>query len=173
MDVLVYSTPTCPYCHHVKRFLSERGVKFTERDVSVDRDAATEMIQKTGQQGVPVTVINGQVVVGFDRARLEQLLASEGNGGRPSLGLQVADASKFAQKRGAIPVFGALVGGVRPGSAGEKIGLRQGDIITEVNLRPIHNADELEEAVYGLSPGNRLLVVFQRGQKELRAETAL
>jgi glutaredoxin 3 len=84
MEIIVYTTPTCPYCHQVKHFLSERGVKFTERDVSVDRAAATEMIQKTGQRGVPVITIDGQVVVGFDRARLEQLLGDGKNGERPS-----------------------------------------------------------------------------------------
>jgi glutaredoxin-like YruB-family protein len=112
MNVVVYTTPTCPYCNQVKQFLAQRGVTFTERDVSVDRAAAMEMIQKTGQQGVPVTIINDQAVVGFDRPRLEQLLAGQGNGRRASLGVQAADASKFAQKHGAIPVFGALVGGV-------------------------------------------------------------
>jgi len=96
MEVIVYTTPTCPYCHQVKGFLSQRGIKFTERDVSVDRAAATEMIQKTGQRAVPVTIIDGQVIIGFDRARLEDLLTSRGSGSRPSLGLQVADAGKFA-----------------------------------------------------------------------------
>ncbi len=170
MDIIVYTTPTCPYCHHVKQFLSQHGLKFTERDVSVDRAAAMELVQQTGQQGVPVTVIDGQIVVGFDRARLEHLLSSKANGRRPSLGLQIADASRFAQKRGVVPVFGALVGGGRAGSPGQKAGLRQGDIITEINLRPVHNADDLERAVAGLSTGNRVVFIFQRGQEELKSE---
>jgi S1-C subfamily serine protease len=132
-----------------------------------------EMIQKTGQQGVPVTIINDQAVVGFDRPRLEQLLAGQGNGRRASLGVQAADASKFAQKHGAIPVFGALVGGVNPGSPGESAGLKQGDIITEINLRPVHNVDALEHALSALSPGSRVAIVFLRGQNEFRAEIVL
>ena len=91
------------------------------------------MIQKTGQMGVPVTTVDDEVVIGFDRARLEQLLAGqgEGSGGREHpregvLGLQVADASKIAQKVGAVPIFGALVGGVKPGSAGGEGGAAAG-----------------------------------------------
>lgn len=173
MEVIVYTTPTCPYCHQVKGFLSQRGIKFTERDVSTDRAAATEMIQKTGQRAVPVTIIDGQVIIGFDRARLEDLLASRGSGSRPSLGLQVADASKFIQERGTSPVFGALVGGVKPGSIGERLGLRRGDIIIEINLRPVRNVAELGQALCGLSLGDWVVVAFQRGQGEFKAEAVL
>ena len=157
----------------MKEFLSQRGVKFTEHDVSLDRNAAAEMVQKTGQRGVPVITVNGQVVVGFDRARLEHLLANKGDGRRPSFGLQVADASKIAQKYGVVPVFGALVGAVKPGSAGARAGLMQGDIITEVNLHPVRNADDLEHALSGLSPGNRVMITFLRGQNESRSEIVL
>ena len=138
--------------------------------MSVDRAAAQEMIEKTGQRGVPVITVDGEVVIGFDRARLEQLLAGQTASPHPSFGLQVADASKIAQKFGAVPVFGALVGGVRAGSSGEKAGLQKGDVITEVNLHRISNADDLEKALASLSPGSRVAVVFLRGQKELRSE---
>lgn len=131
------------------------------------------MIQKTGQRGVPVVTFGDQVVVGFDRARLEHLLAGKGPSQHPSLGIQVADASRIAQKVGAIPVFGALVGGVRSGSAGEKAGLVRGDIITEVNLRRINNADDLEKAIFALSPGSRVNLAYMRGDKELRVEMTL
>jgi glutaredoxin-like YruB-family protein len=69
MNVVVYTTPTCPYCHQAKGFLSQRGVKFTEYDVSMDRAAADEVIRKSGRMEVPVITIDDQVVVGFDRAR--------------------------------------------------------------------------------------------------------
>ena len=137
--------------------------------MSRDRAAADEMVRLTGQLGVPVIVIDGQAVIGFDRARLEQMLASKG-GQRPHLGLKVADANKMAQKVGEVPVFGALVGGVNQGSLGEHAGLRDGDIITELNLRPIHSADDLEHAMAELKPGSRATIVFLRGQEILRAE---
>ena len=170
MNVVVYTTPTCSYCHQVKEFLSQRGVKFTEYDVSQDRAAADEMIRKSGQMGVPVITVGDQVVVGFDRARLEHLLADSGSSQRPHFGLQIADASKVAQRFGLVPVFGALVGKVAPSSLGEKAGLRQGDIITEVNLRPIHNADDLENALSALTVGSRVAIVFLREQGTLRSE---
>jgi len=173
MNVVVYSSPTCGYCRQLRQFLVQRGVEFTEWDVSVDASAAAEMIQKTGQRGVPVTIIDDQVIVGFDRARLEHLLAAKGGTRPPSFGVKVADASKFAQKHGAIPIFGALVGGVKPGSLGERAGLKQGDVITEANLRRIHNVDDLERALSNLSPGSRLTVVFQRGTDEYRTEAVL
>ncbi len=127
------------------------------------------MVRLTGQLGVPVTVIDGQTVIGFNRPHLEQLLAS-GGGQRPHLGLKVADASKVAQRTGSVPVFGALVGGANPGSLGERAGLRNGDIITELNLRPIRGADDLERAMAELTPGSRATIVFLRGQETLRAE---
>jgi glutaredoxin-like YruB-family protein len=72
--VLVYSTKTCPYCVLAKRYLSERGVKYTDYDVGADQSKAIEMLTKTGQMGVPVLDINGQIIVGFDRMAIDQAL---------------------------------------------------------------------------------------------------
>ena len=130
------------------------------------------MVRLTGQLGVPVTVIDGQVVVGFNRPLLEQLLAS-GGGQRPHLGLKVADASKVAPRTGGVPVLGALVGAVASASPGERAGLRNGDIITELNLRPIRGVDDLERAMGELTPGGRATIVYLRGQETLRAEIAV
>ncbi len=72
--VLVYSTLTCPYCKMAKEFLKENNIEFEDIDVSSNQTAAQEMISKSGQMGVPVLDINGQIVVGFDKARIKQLL---------------------------------------------------------------------------------------------------
>jgi len=173
MDVKVYTTPTCGFCHQAKNYLDSRGIRFTEIDVSRDQAAAREMVQQTGQMGVPVIVVDGQAVVGFDRPRLEQLLARKGNGRRPSFGLSIADASSIAQKAGSPPVFGAYVGRVSPASSADRGGIRPGDIITEVNLRPIHNAGDLEGVLSSMSPGNRVAMVLLRGADTLRMEIAL
>jgi glutaredoxin-like YruB-family protein len=173
VNVKVYTTPTCGYCHQAKNFLNSRGIKFTEIDVSRDQAAAREMVQQTGQMGVPVIVVDGQAVVGFDRARLERLLAGTGNGRRLSFGLSIADASSIAQKAGSTPVFGAYIGRVAPSSPGEKAGLRTGDIVTEVNLRPIHNAGDLESVLSSLVAGNRVAIAFLRSNSTLRAEIVL
>ncbi len=66
-SVKVYSTPTCPDCKMAKSYLDENKVKYTYFDVSTDRAAADEMIQKSGQMGVPVLDIGGTIVIGFDK----------------------------------------------------------------------------------------------------------
>jgi len=76
MSVIVYSTPTCPYCQAAKRYLAARGIPFEDIDVSRNRAAALEMIRKSGQQGVPVLDINGEIIVGFDRPRIDAALAA-------------------------------------------------------------------------------------------------
>jgi len=73
-QVTVYSTPSCPWCARAKSYLKELGVPFEEKDVSVDIKAAREMMEVSGQMGVPVLVIDGNVVVGFDKKKIDQLL---------------------------------------------------------------------------------------------------
>lgn len=72
--VIVFSTPNCPYCNMAKRYLRERGIRFRDVDVSRDPAAARDMVRRSGQQGVPVIDINGKIVIGFDRAKINQLL---------------------------------------------------------------------------------------------------
>jgi glutaredoxin 3 len=72
--VKVYTTPTCVYCVTVKNFLKEKNIDFQEVDVSQDKEAADQMIEKTGQMGVPVIEIDQEVVVGFDRDKIIKLL---------------------------------------------------------------------------------------------------
>jgi len=74
MKIKVYSTPACPYCYALKDFLREHKIEFEDIDVSADPKAAEEMIRKSGQMGVPVTEIDGEIVVGFDKEKLEKLL---------------------------------------------------------------------------------------------------
>ena len=75
--VKVYSTSTCPWCHKTKEFLKEKNVKFDDIDVGADQKAANEMVEKSGQMGVPVTDIDGKIIVGFDKEALEKALAWE------------------------------------------------------------------------------------------------
>jgi len=73
-QVTVYSTPTCSWCNTLKTYLKTRGVSFREVNVAADQGAAEAMVKKSGQQGVPQTEIDGQIIVGFDRERIDQLL---------------------------------------------------------------------------------------------------
>jgi len=72
--VKVYTTPICPYCIALKEFLKENNIEFEEIDVSQDEMAAKEMIEKTGQMGVPVLEIDGEFVIGFDKEKIKKLL---------------------------------------------------------------------------------------------------
>lgn len=70
MKVTVYSTKTCPFCYMEKRFLKKNRIEFEEINVSKDKDAAREMIQKSGNTGVPQTDIDGKIIVGFNKEAL-------------------------------------------------------------------------------------------------------
>lgn len=72
--VVVYSTPTCPYCIRAKQFLKENKIDFEDIDVSNDSAKADEMVKKSGQMGVPVLDIDGEVVIGFDKEKIKSAL---------------------------------------------------------------------------------------------------
>ncbi len=75
--VMIYSTPTCHFCKMAKDFFTEKNVPYTDYDVARDAAKRQEMIQLTGQLGVPVIVINNEIMVGFDRSRIAQKLGIE------------------------------------------------------------------------------------------------
>ena len=72
--VKIYSTPTCIYCQTLKNFLKDKGFEFEDIDVSRNEIALKEMVDKSGQMGVPVIDIDGQIVVGFDKEKISKLL---------------------------------------------------------------------------------------------------
>ncbi|MEK7185126.1 MAG: Uxx-star family glutaredoxin-like (seleno)protein [Patescibacteria group bacterium] len=72
--VTIYSTPTCTYCRHAKEFFKEKGIQFEEHDVSADAARRTEMIDLSGQMGVPVITIDNDLVIGFNKPVLSKLL---------------------------------------------------------------------------------------------------
>jgi glutaredoxin-like YruB-family protein len=73
-EVKVYSTPTCPYCKMAKKFLEDHGIVYQHFNVAEDKAAREEMISKSGQMGVPVINIDGEIIVGFDQAQLKKKL---------------------------------------------------------------------------------------------------
>lgn len=75
MAVRMYTTPNCSYCHQLRRYLRERKVKFVEYDISRDERKAAEVANRSRQHGVPVLEYNGTIVVGFDRERIDRLIA--------------------------------------------------------------------------------------------------
>ena len=75
-NIKIYSTPTCPWCKKVKSFLTEKGQKFEDVDVSANQEARKEMIEKSGQMGVPVLDIGGTIIVGFDQQAIEKAIST-------------------------------------------------------------------------------------------------
>jgi len=146
----------------VKEFLSQKGIAYEERDISINNAYAREMVQKTGQMGVPVTFIGDTAVIGFDRSRLEQLVPLMQ---RPLFGAAIADAGPIMQKRGSGPTSGAYIGRIKPGSIAERMGLMPGDIITDVNARRIIVTGDFERAYSGLNSGASISISFLRGNE--------
>jgi len=75
--IKIYSTPTCTYCKMLKEFLKEHKIQFEDINVAENAQAANEMIEKTGQMGVPVTDIDGEIIIGFDKERIKTILKIE------------------------------------------------------------------------------------------------
>lgn len=72
--ITIYSTPTCHYCHMAKEYFKEHNIEYTEHDVSVDMEARTQMVEKSGQMGVPVIFVDDAMIIGFDQGKIEELL---------------------------------------------------------------------------------------------------
>ncbi|MEF8798534.1 MAG: Uxx-star family glutaredoxin-like (seleno)protein [Candidatus Bipolaricaulota bacterium] len=73
-NITIYSTPTCPYCDAAKDYFDENDISYTDYDVSENREKAKEMIEKSGQRGTPVIDIDGNVVVGFNKEKIESFV---------------------------------------------------------------------------------------------------
>ncbi|HIH20766.1 TPA: NrdH-redoxin [Candidatus Micrarchaeota archaeon] len=73
-QVKIFTTPTCVYCRLAKDFFKQNNVEWQEVDVAKDRNAAMEMIDKSGQMGVPVIEVDGKIIIGFDKPALKQAL---------------------------------------------------------------------------------------------------
>lgn len=138
-------------------------MRFVEKNVAADRRAAMEMVQKSGQQGVPVITVDNEVVVGFNQPRLRQLLQQAR---RPRLGAAIADAASQAQKHPGIPTSGAYVGRVRGGSPAGRAGLRAGDVIVALGGQPIILAGDVHKLLSQLPPGRDVSLTYWRDGRE-------
>ena len=121
--------------------------------MAADPTAAQEVVRRSGQMGVPVIIAGDEVIVGFDRPRLERIAARVA---RPRLGLRVRDGAG-----------GVEIGAVHPGSLAEQVGLRPGDVIEALDERPIRSADDLERLGEQLQSGPVPSVRVRRGGERL------
>jgi glutaredoxin 3 len=74
-NVTIYSATWCAFCHAAKNYLDSKGVKYTDKDIEQDPANAKAVVDKSGQMGIPVLDINGQIIVGFDRPKIDAALA--------------------------------------------------------------------------------------------------
>ncbi len=74
--VTVYSAPWCAFCHAVKQYLDSKKVAYEEIDVDANQEAARELVEKSGQAGIPVVFIGDEMIVGFDRPRIDSALTA-------------------------------------------------------------------------------------------------
>lgn len=166
--VTVYMTRTCPWCDRVKEYLTKNGVKYEEKDVAKDYDAAMEMIKRSGQQGVPVVTTERDVIVGFDQARLARIVDEFGRPKRAPLGLLAADVEQYFSKHPEIGarypegIKGVFVGDVRPNSVAERAGLKNGDVITSVAGKRVRGMSGLDQLINTLNAGDKITVRFVR-----------
>lgn len=141
---------------------------FVEKNVAADRKAAMEMVRVSGQQGVPVITVDGQVVIGFNQPRLRQLLQRKPQAGRvgPMLGASIADAASQAKKHPGIPASGAYVGRVRKGSPAERAGLRPGDVITALGGQPVGCASDVHALLPQMPTRHDVSLTYVRSGQE-------
>lgn len=165
MSVSVYTTPTCGFCRQVKDYLHQRGVPITEYDVSRDPQRAAEMVQLSGQRGVPVVLIDGQVVIGFNRPLIDQLLARQASQ-LLKLGVAIADARQFGAKKGLQLPDGAYVGRVNPGSAAALAGAKPGDVIVQLAGQTVRTDRDVDRIMSNVRRRQSVdLILWRNGQR--------
>lgn len=174
--VTLYRTSTCPWCDRASEFLKSRNVPFKEVDVSRDRAAAIEMVRRSGQQGVPVTVAGDEVILGFDQARLSRLADRLAAPKRKPLGILAADAADYLSRHPDIAANvpagtqGVYIGKIRPDTAAEVAGLQVGDIITGFAGKKVRTMAQLDQMVEALKAGESTTVRFLRNGEEQTAK---
>ena len=157
----------------MKEFLSQKGIPFTEIDVSRDAAAAQDLARRTGRLAVPVTDIDGNLVVGFDRQQLEHYLSQAKSSAAPPFGASVANAESYTAAHGLPVMSGAYIGAVKPGLPAAAAGLKAGDIVTRVDATPVSSAADLDRTLSGLEKGARIRITFIRDGQPRQAEGLL
>jgi S1-C subfamily serine protease len=147
-------------------------VPYVEKDVARDYNAAMEMVKLSRQQGVPVTVAEGEVILGFDRAAFMRLAQKYGGEKRPPLGILAADADEYLtrhpEKASGLPegVKGVYVGKVRPDTVAARAGIEPGDVISGVAGKRTPTMSKLDGLIDTLKAGDSVSVHFWRGKEE-------
>jgi glutaredoxin-like YruB-family protein len=171
--VIVYSTATCPWCDRTKEYLQSRNVPFVEKRVDSDMDAAREMVEISGQQGVPVVSTDREVIVGFDQLRLARIADRFSGPKRPAFGVLGANAEDFfarhPEKRPGddLDIKGVYVGQVKPRSVAERAGVQVGDVIQAMANKRVRNMYAMDQLMESVKSGDMVSVRVLRGNEDV------
>ncbi|MBN1937110.1 MAG: PDZ domain-containing protein [Anaerolineae bacterium] len=161
-QITLYVSYTSAICLQAIDFFKRRDIEFTVYDVSENSSAMEEMAYLSNQRHVPVIVIGDEVMVGFDMARLRQILPLQERT-KVSLGVSIANV-----KQTDLYPEGAFVGSVKPGSLADRAGVKKGDIITEMIQRPVKAASDVHQVMSQVVPGDPVPLTVWRAGRTLR-----
>ncbi len=170
--VTMYTTTTCPWCDRAKAYLTQNKVPFVDVDVSKDYDAAMEMVRVSGQQGVPVTVADGEVILGFDQAKFAKLAAKFAGPKRPPLGILAADLEDYLARHPEVAekipatTKGVYIGKIRTDTVAERSDLAAGDVLTSFAGKRVRNMAQLDQMVETLKAGDQATAKYLRDGEE-------
>ncbi len=145
---------------------------YEEKDVATDYAAAMEMIQRSGQQGVPVVATEDEVILGFDQVRLARLAEKFAGPKRPPLGVMGADAETYFSRHPdlgqSVPAGtkGVYVGKIRPETVAERAGVQAGDVIVGIAGKKVRSMAQLDQLIGTLKAGDEVALRLLRGEDE-------
>ena len=172
MSVAIYTTPTCGFCHQAKMYFDRLNVHYIEIDVSRDQQAAIEMVNMSGQQGVPVIVVDGQIVLGFNQPAIDQLLRQRSSH-PPRLGIAVADAKQIAANKGIRLPEGAYVGRVNVASTAAYAGVRVRDVIVQLAGQPVRTDQAVHRIMAQEQYNKNVELTVWRNEQQLTLQAQL
>lgn len=160
--ITLYVSYTSATCLRAIDFFKRRSIEFTVYDVSENALAMEEMARISKQRHVPVIVIDDEVMIGFDMARLRQILPLQARS-QIALGVSIATIKETDNHPP-----GAFVGGVNAGSLAERAGIKKGDIITEMMQRPVLGTPDIHQMTGQIIPGDAISLTVWRAGRTLR-----
>ncbi len=172
-SVIVYSTATCPWCDRTKEYLKTKNVPFIEKRVDEDMDAAREMVEISGQQGVPVVSTDREVIVGFDQVRLARIADRFSGPKRPAFGVLGANAddyfSRHPDKRPSseTDIKGVFVGQVKPNSVAQRAGVQVGDVIQAMANKRVRDMYAMDQLMGSVKAGDTVSIRVLRGNDDV------
>lgn len=169
-EITVFTRAGDPQSEALVRYLDQRGLTYSRRDVISDPSASAILFGRLGRVAVPAVMVDDRLIVGFDPVQLARYLPSSEPEAPPvSFGAAVRSVTlEVARDRGLPAAFGVEVGPVREGSAADAAGIRPGDVITAVgSYTLIGGADQFRTAVAARRPGDTMALTIARGGTDL------